>query len=135
MASSWTVPYRDAFQNGVRPYLTLHLTGPTGLSGDVVGLVDSGADRTCLPLGFATLMGYRAEDLEQEQGQQVSGTMDMWNARMPSPAYVVGLAEITFELWPSFVLGDTVLWGRSDFFRAFVVGFDEPEQHFTLTRP
>lgn len=66
---------------------------------------------------------------------RASKSQERWTCgtrRRPSRAYVVGLAEITLELWPSFVVGDTVLWGRSDFFRAFVVAFDERGQHFTL---
>lgn len=44
---------------------------------------------------------------------RASKSQERWTCgtrRRPSRAYVVGLAEITFELWPSFVVGDTVLW-------------------------
>jgi len=137
VAGTYTLPYRDAFQNGARPYLILHVTGPGGADGDIVGLIDSGADGTCLPAEYARLMGYAGADLEIRQGTQVGGTMDMWVARKPAVATVPGMPEaIQFELWPSFVQGSqTPLWGRGDFFMTFGVAFDEPAKEFALVVP
>ena len=101
-----------------------------------MGLVDSGADLTCLDLGFAALMGYTGQDLEEEQGVQAGGTMQLWKAKQPSRAIIVGLPQPVFDLWPTFVQGNqTPLWGRADFFRAFGIGFDESNQRFSLSVP
>ena len=40
------------------------MTGINGASGNVTGLIDTGADITQLPVGFASLMGYDASTLE-----------------------------------------------------------------------
>ena len=56
---SHRLPYTDPFGTGSkRPYLVLHVTGPSGASGAIVGVVDSGADSTCLPFSYGSLMGY-----------------------------------------------------------------------------
>jgi hypothetical protein len=133
---TYVLPYRNAFGNGFRPYLGLHVTGPNGQSGPIVGLVDSGADKTSLPAGFATLMGYTGQDLEPDTMGVADGTTTpVWNAKKPASAYVVGLPDPVFELYPTFVQGNNVtpLWGRADFFQIFTVGFDEPNQRLTLS--
>jgi hypothetical protein len=114
----------------------VHVTAPSGLSGDIVGVVDSGADSTSLPAGFAALMGYDPSELVYAQGEGAGGAIDTWRAQRPCLAYVVGLDQYTFEFWPSFVAGgQDVLWGRADFFRAFGVMVEEEKQQFTLFRP
>lgn len=65
-----TLPYRDVFSNGARPYLALHVPGLNGAAGDIPGLIDSGADKTSLPSGFASLMGYTAAELEPVSGMR-----------------------------------------------------------------
>ena len=132
----FTLAYSNPYSSGHRPYLALHVTGPSGSSGPVVGLIDSGADRTCLPLGYAALMGYQAEQLELRRGQQVGGSLNMWEAMAPARAIVVGLPKPEFELRPTFVEGSTTpLWGREDFFATFGVSFDERAQQFTISLP
>lgn len=102
----------------------------------VWGIVDSGADRTSLPDGYATFMGYGADDLEQARMAVANGSSTSgWSAKRPVRAAVVGLADVEFELLPLFVPGNAPpLWGRLDFFMAFNVGFEESAKHFTLTR-
>jgi hypothetical protein len=132
---NWTLPYRDVFQTGYRPYLAVHVTAPSGRSGDVVGVVDSGADSTSLPEGFAALMGYDASELLYAQGEGAGGAIDTWRAQRPCTAYVVGLSQFEFEFYPSFIAGgQDVLWGRADLFRTFGVMFEEEQQRFTLFR-
>lgn len=132
----FTLPYSDAFGTGARPYLVLHVTAPSGKSGNIWGLIDSGADATSLPLGFASLMGYRPTDLDQREAQQVSGKIDVWVPREPCRAELVGLPDYSFDLTPTFVDGSThALWGRADFFSAFGVEFDETARCFILTVP
>ena len=118
---------------GVRPYLYLHVVGLSGASGDIPGIIDSGADTTCLPQGFAPLLGYEASDLEHQQGSQVGGALDMFLARKPVRAAIVDLEICEIDLWPTFVDGDQVLWGRRDFFMAVNVTFFERQQSLSLT--
>jgi hypothetical protein len=135
--ASYRRPYTDPFGTGSkRPYLALHVTGPSGAGGAIVGVVDSGADSTCLPLSYASLMGYRAGDLERRQGIGAGGAMDLLAARTPATAVVEGLSEPTFDIWPLFLPSSShALWGRADFFRQFGIAFDERGQAFTLTTP
>lgn len=133
---SYTLPYRNALGNGVRPYLTLAVTGVNGAAGSIVGLIDSGADRTSLPMGFAGLMGYGAGELTAGTvGVADGSTTSVWNATKPSRAFIVGLPQPVFDLFPTFVPGNAVtpLWGRADFFQVFGIGFEEALQRFTLT--
>ncbi|MCP9490946.1 MAG: hypothetical protein MSC31_13905 [Solirubrobacteraceae bacterium MAG38_C4-C5] len=111
------------------------MTGPSA-SGPIVGLVDSGADRTCLPMGYATLIGYAADQLELHQGQGVGGSLSLWQAMTPATAVVAGLPHPEIELRPTFIEGgSTPLWGRADFFATFGVCFDERAQQFTISLP
>jgi hypothetical protein len=131
---SFPLRYSDPFGSGARPYLALHVTGPSGANGPIVGLLDSGADSTCLPFGYASLMGYQAGDLERLTGMSASGAMDTWRAKKPASAVVVGMSAPTFEINPLFLPNSpNALWGRADLFRVFVVAFDEPNQTFTIT--
>lgn len=134
---TWRIGYRDAFGHGVvRPYLVLNVTGPTGVTQTIIGLVDSGADMTSLPMGFATLLGYTSGDLDLQQGTQANGVMNMWVANKPCTAIVPELPDPVFEVTPCFLAGSqSPLWGRCDLFQAFGVGFDEQAQAFTLSRP
>lgn len=98
------------------------------------GVVDSGADNTSLPLGFASLMGYDAKSLERREGVGAGGSIDTWIATSPSRAAVPGWEELGFEILPTFIDGGQMpLWGRQDLFMAFHVSFSEPNQEFTLT--
>ena len=131
---SYTLPYRDPYKNGLlRPWLSLQLTGINRRTGRVWGLIDSGADKTSLPLDYAALMGYTAAHLEQtDVGVADGSVVSCWAAKTPAIAYLPGLATYKFEIYPTFMRGDAVLWGRLDFFRAFVVTLDENAQAFAL---
>lgn len=134
---SWTLNYRAVVPGGIeRPLLALHVTGLNGASGDIIGIVDSGADVTSLPLDYASLMGYGPADLRAESVEGVGGATSAFHATRPVAAYVSGLDDMKFDLKPCFVDGnDMVLWGRSDFFVQFIVAFNEGEQNFTIVRP
>jgi hypothetical protein len=133
----WHLRYTDPFGTGTaRPYLVLRVVGPDGASESVPGVVDSGADNTCLPLGYAPLLGYGDEDLEQRPMTQASGTATCHVARRPSTAWVVGLEARPFEVRPTFIdHALNALWGRSGLFQAFAIVFDEPAQRFSLIVP
>ena len=135
MAESLTVAYRHFGLGGSRPYLVLDIAGINAWSGPVVGLLDSGADRTVLPAGYAPLMGYTAADLEATQGTQVGGSLTLRSAKTPARAYVPEIPELVFEISPFFVQGcQTALWGRADVMRQFDITIMECAQLFSLTR-
>lgn len=89
---------------------------------------------TCLPHYYAKLLGFEVDDLERADGHQASGTMPIWTLRdRRCDARVVGLAGVDFALTPLFVEGNvTPLWGRGDFFNAFLISFNEPALEFEL---
>jgi len=130
---STTLTYSDPFGTGARPYLSLHLTGINGTSGNVVGLIDSGADMTQLPLGYASLMGYDNQTLEMTPVGTAGALTYVSKATVPCGGFVVGLADVTVDLLPVFSASSPfVLWGRTDFMARFGVHFDERNRRFTL---
>ena len=128
------VAYRDLGLGEARPYLVLTVTGPTGKQGPIAGLIDSGADGTVLPAGYAPLMGYTAGDLKAEQGTQVGGSVTVYRANVSSQAFVPEIPGRVFDLNPCFVQGcQTPLWGRSCLMRHFDITIMETKQQFSLT--
>lgn len=116
-----------------RPYLVLHFQGLNGSEGDIVGLLDSGADKSCLPLGYASLMGYKPEDLEITTCVGVGGASDVHSALKPVQANITGVPDTTFQISPTFLPDSEMpIWGRLDFFNVYEVNFHEPRQEFTL---
>jgi hypothetical protein len=72
---SGIVPYRAGADGQMRPYLWLVLTGPYG--GEeilITGLVDTGADRSVLPIDYAQTLGYKIDDLAPAEIGQVEGS-------------------------------------------------------------
>jgi hypothetical protein len=99
----------------------------------IPGLLDSGADSTVLPVGYAPLMGYSGADLVFEQGTQVGGSVTLRRAIKPSKAYVPEFPELVFDVAPFFVDGcQHALWGRADLMRHFDVTIMERRQQFLL---
>jgi hypothetical protein len=134
MTQRLIVAYRDVGFGMARPYLVLRVSGVDGRGGLIPGLIDSGADRTVLPAGYASLMGYGPQDLESVQGLQVGGSVILRNAKTPSRAFVPEIPHVVFEITPSFVDGcQTALWGRADVMRRFDVTIVERHQRFILS--
>jgi hypothetical protein len=128
------IGYRDFGQGGPRPYLVMHVTGINGRSGRLWGLVDSGADRTSMPFGFATLMGYGPQDLTVQQGLGAGGTFTCYVAHALSTAIVPEIPGPVVSFAPMFVQGSkTVLWGRTDFMSRFDVTILERSSQFSIT--
>lgn len=135
MPDSLVVPYRDFGLGGVRPYLVLHVTGINGKGGIIVGLIDSGADKTVLPAGYAPLLGYKGPDLDAVQGVQVGGSVTLRSAKQPSEAYVPEIDDLVFPITPCFVQGCQIaLWGRADLMQQFDIAIMDRQQQFSLTR-
>ena len=100
----------------------------------MAGIVDSGADTSAFPFGFAALMGYTRETLETQTFAQAGGTGNAFRAKQPCIAQVPELPGITMELRPSFIVGaQMVLWGRNDFMTYFDVTFQQRDEKFILT--
>ncbi len=130
---SATLPYSNPFGTGSRPYLALTLTGVNSTSHSIVGLLDTGADITALPVGHAALMGYGLELLEQTTIGTADGPGVAFRAMRQSTAIVAGLPSVSISLRPIFVPGaQTPLWGRTDVMRPFKVLFDDTDEAFTL---
>jgi hypothetical protein len=129
---SSTLAYSDPFGNGLRPYLVLALTGINGASGSVVGLLDTGADTTALPEGYAALMGYQPAQLARVEVGTAGGLENGWRAKTPCSASVVGAPELSLELTPTFIKSATPLWGRGDVMRLFALTIEDAKQRFTL---
>lgn len=69
-----------------------------------------------------------------QDAQQVGCAVRVYVAQRPSTAVIVGLADPTFELWPSFIDGGlSPLWGRADLFKAFIITIDDVAQRFHIT--
>lgn len=102
--------------------------------------VDSGASRSFLPLEVAHRLGIQPQELTQDAhgGMGVEGAgFDTHSSTVPIEAMVMALIgpNNTFQAWgPRFVLQpafsekDPMLLGRSDFFQAFTVSFQEHAQ-------
>lgn len=100
----------------------------------VVGLVDSGADYTAMPLDYAAELGYRRKDLRIDRVQQVRGFVPAWRVSKPCTAVVRGISEIRFDICPVFMDGSlNTVWGRIDFMTAYAVELHERQHSFTLT--
>jgi hypothetical protein len=129
---SVTLVYSNPFQGGDRPYLALEVTGINGQSGSVIGLLDSGADMTQLPIGFASLMGYDQATLQPISIGTAGAPAQALRATKPCRAIIPGLPAAPVDLLPVYSPSPFALWGRTDFFAKFGVMIEEKHQRFTL---
>jgi hypothetical protein len=126
-------PYKPGPDGQLRPYLLLRLLGvKPSLEVDVLGLVDTGADRSVLPIDYAQTLGYTVDDLAPVEVGQVEGSALAWLAQKPCKAFVDGIPEVEFEVAPLFVASLNVLWGRADLMMSFTVSVSEKAQELTL---
>jgi hypothetical protein len=127
------IPYSELGFGGARPYLFLHVEGLDGRGRMIPGLIDSGADSSVLPAGYAPLLGYTRADLVRVEGTQVGGSVTLLRAIRPSRVYVPELPDLAFELAPFFVHGcQHALWGRADLMAHFDVTISESRQQFSI---
>lgn len=130
---SFTAPYRPGPDGQLRPYLLLTLIGlKPGQEIMISGLVDTGADRSVLPIDYAEELGYTVDDLAPVEVGQVEGSASAWIAQKPCGAIVDGIPELEFEITPLFVASLNALWGRADLMMAFIVSVSEKMQELTL---
>ena len=117
----------------MRPYLWLALTGPYGGEEILIsGLVDTGADRSVLPIDYAQTLGYKIDDLAPAEIGQVEGSASAWTAQKPCQAFVDGIAAVKFAIEPLFVSGLNALWGRADLMMNFTIAVSEKDRELTL---
>ena len=102
----------------------------------LAALVDSGADRTTLPLDIAEELGIQQNELvlHRDGGRGVKSYFDLWTTSVQIRAGVRRPEASTgadsewgpaFTLCPSFIDDDLSLLGRADFFSVFTVTFEE----------
>jgi hypothetical protein len=135
---SWTetVPFGKGSDGTYRPYLWLTLHGPEdGPELLIPGLVDTGADKTVLPVDYAELLGYDESQLEEAEVGQVEGLADGLDALAASSASVFGLEDVTFEIEPVFVDTLDPLWGRADLMKAYTISISERREELGLHLP
>jgi len=135
-SGSFTAPYRPGPDGQLRPYLLLTLVGlKPGQETMISGLVDTGADRSVLPIDYAEELGYTVDDLAPVEVGQVEGSASAWLAQKPCGAIVDGIPELEFEISPLFVASLNALWGRADLMTAYTVSVSEKMQELTLHLP
>lgn len=98
----------------------------------ISGLVDTGADKSVLPVDYAEILGYKVDDLVPVEVGQVEGSVSAWEARKPCEAFVSGAEAVKFEVSPLFVATLNALWGRSDLMITYEVSVSEKAQELTL---
>lgn len=132
-SESVVAPYKIGPDGQWRPYLLLTVFG---LKPDcqvmISGLVDTGADRSVLPVDYAEELGYTVADLAAVEVGQVDGSASAWLAQKPCKASVDGIPDLEFEIAPLFVAGLNVLWGRADLMMNFTVSVSEKRKELTL---
>src|SRR5690348_4647890 len=87
---SVTLPYSTGADDHPRPFLWLIVRGPRGAEELVQFLIDTGADFSVLPLGYASLLGYEPEELTLEEGNQVKGKVSFFRPADPMRAILPG---------------------------------------------
>jgi hypothetical protein len=99
--TSVVAPYKLGPDGQWRPYLLLTLIGvKPAAEREILGLVDTGADRSVLPIDYAAELGYTVDELAAVEVGQVDGSASAWLAQRPCKASVDGIPEVEFEIAP-----------------------------------
>jgi len=134
-----------AYGPGKEPVLTVGLMANRGVTVPptpvvfVLGCVDSGACRTLVPLSVAVRLGLQANELTLDQGSfgGVGSSINTWSSSVPVLGTVMAFPETASPAQPWGPVVDlnpgftdlqpepATLLGRADFFRAFVITFNE----------
>ena len=102
-----------------------------------VAIVDSGSSLSLFPVELALELGLEERDLTPSPhgAQGVEGLFETWSASEPIWGRVLSGRTSGRELWgqefalrPLFSEHEVALLGRWDFFRAFVITFEEDER-------
>jgi hypothetical protein len=104
----------------------------------VPGIVDSGADRTLLPVSVAVQLGIRDELIKypRSAGGAAGDGFEIWRAPGKIEGRVVAKYLSGKRLWgpklfldPVFAATEEALFGRADFFAAFTITFWRDAEH------
>jgi len=126
------IPYRRIYSGEpLRPLLRVRLEyGNTSL--DAYALVDSGADRTTFSTRHAAALGVDLSAASPTRARGVGGSDVVFPVDLVVTAQGVRFAaQLNFSPQWTTAFG---LLGRADFFRAFRVAFDEPDEMLYLDR-
>ena len=122
--SSRVFPYRAVGLRGIAPAIPLVLHGPKNRINHV-GLVDSGADSSLLPVSIAAFLGIDLSTCQEEPMMGAGGQSRRWSY-LPGITAELRAMSKRFPLNISFAEHVPImLLGRSDFFATFRVTVDE----------
>jgi hypothetical protein len=97
-------------------------------------LVDTGADYSILPQGYAGYLGVDLSDCDEKPCTTAGGPGVVRVHPIPLEAEVQAMG-VRFAMRSAFTeYGNTVLLGREDFFKEFRVTVNEVDQTFTLEK-
>jgi hypothetical protein len=119
------------------PILYVRVHGPS-MTLPLEAVVDSGASRSLFSCAVLETLGYRREDLEESYIQSGSGVTKQYMATDESMLRVeIPAIDHSLHVTPAFLEGlegGLMLLGRTDFFRQFLVTFDQRASTFWLER-
>jgi hypothetical protein len=111
------------------PALDVTVHGPSART-ETVGLLDTGARCTSIPIAWAEALGF---DLSRATTMQALGNGVLRDCYMPVEPVRIEVAGRTIEVaYPMFSEWHHVILGRADVFSHFRVTFDERAQQITL---
>jgi len=124
--------YDDSVDGVARPYLRLTLVGPSGKRVPVLGVVDTGADFSILPIAFAEELGFTFHALRLVPGGHAGGD-DWFRKAEEGVSARFRKLDVAFELEPRYANTNTPAWGRKDFLRWWNLTLSERRGRFKLT--
>lgn len=135
MAKSQRFPYQYAFSAYgriiSRPILPVTLIGKDGLTTEVSGLIDSGADINILPYRLGVELGFIWD--EQPELESISGNLARFSGRGCIVNAKVGDFEIVRLAFAWLRTNDvSVIFGQVNFFQQFDICFFQTQSAFEL---
>ena len=123
------LPYQDLGDGVFRPYLVVWQQPNIRYA----AIIDSGADKTCIPQPIADALGLTYDRGTALQGGGAGGIHTFYpaTANLALECVEGQFAIPTPSVNPQLAF---ILLGRADFFRIFHVQFDKRARLFTLTR-
>jgi hypothetical protein len=119
--------------------VTLELVGPNNDPLVLMGLLDTGADYSVLPLDVASELGFAVRGLRTAAARDATRSVSLFKADEPIAAKLVGWPS-TFALEPLYAVVDDKgdrrpsdhLWGRRDFLHYWDLHLSERDRRFEL---
>jgi serine/threonine protein kinase len=117
-----TLPFEPNGDGSLAPMLPIELHDASGNAFSARGLVDTGADRTALPIDFMGMLGIVESDCIVREFVGGGGTSRAFTPQKPIPIRVLDKA---FELTPLFIEVPFPLLGREDVLAQFSISIDQ----------